>query len=624
MGRDRAASEKPLLVYDGDCSFCRGWIGRWRDLTGDQVDYAPYQQVAAQYPQVPREAFARAVQLILPNGEVFSAAHAVFAALAFVPGFAWTLWVYKRIPGAAPVSEIAYRFVARNRNPLSRLTRIFWGSHFERPSYSLAGWLFLRLMGVVYFFAFLSLSTQILGLIGQQGILPAGDFLTLVRARIGPERYWYFPTLAWLGSSDTALRAMSAGGVAASVLLIFDIAPLVVLPLLWALYLSLVTVGQDFLSFQWDSLLLEAGFLAIFLAPRQLWPRPARRAPTPKWPRWLLWFLLFKLMVSSGTVKLASGDSTWRNLTALEYHYYTQPLPTPVAWYLHLAPPWFQHASVVFLFVIELAVPFLIFAPRLWRFVGGGLLILLQILIALTGNYAFFNLLTIALCVLLYDDAFLARLFPGRLAEWLRAAPSTVRTISFRRWLTAPLALLLFAAGVLQLAELLSLQWVPPSAFQLLSLLDPLRISNGYGLFAVMTRSRPEIIIEGSNDGESWLAYDFKYKAGDPSHAPRWVEPFQPRLDWQMWFAALGDYRDNAWFARLMVRLLQGSPPVLALLARNPFPHAPPRYVRAEIYDYQFTSWSERRATGDWWSRRRLGEYSPTLGLKRQVEGEAP
>jgi len=621
---DPSASEKPILVYDGNCNFCRLWIERWRAFTGDRVQYSPFQEVAAQFPEIPREDFARAVQLILPDGKVSSAAQAVFRTFAFAPGCAWMLWLYQHLPGAATVTELIYGFVARHRNPLYRLTRLFWGKHFERPSFSLASWLFLRLLGVVYFFAFLSLATQILGLIGQNGILPAKEFLATIDLRVGTERYWFFPTLTWLNSSDTALEVMSVGGVVGSILLIFDIAPILILSLIWLLYLSLVTVGQDFLAFQWDSLLLEAGFLAIFLAPWHLWPRRSADAPPPKVPRWLLWLLLFRLMFSSGVIKLASGDPTWRNLTALEYHYYTQPLPTPIAWYVHLAPPWFQHASTVFVFFVELAIPFLIFAPRLWRFVGGGFLILLQLLIALTGNYAFFNLLAVALCLLLFDDALLARFFPHGLAERVCVATPNPRRSSLRHWVTTPVALVIFAAGLLQLADLLSLQWVPPPAFHLLSDLAPLRVVNGYGLFAMMTTERPEIVIQGSNDGETWLDYEFKFKAGDLSRAPRWVAPFQPRLDWQMWFAALGDYRSSPWFSHLMFQLLKGSPPVLALLARNPFPQSPPKYLRALVYDYQFAAWQERRARGEWWHRRRQGAYFPTVSLRQNEGSETP
>jgi predicted DCC family thiol-disulfide oxidoreductase YuxK len=614
---DSSPREKPVLVFDGDCSFCRLWIGRWHDITGDSLEYEPYQKIAEQFPQIPRENFARSVQLILPSGESFSAAHAVFRSLASVRGWAWMLWLYLHLPGFAPATEAAYRFVARNRNPLYRLTRIFWGRHFERPSFSLSTWIFLRLLGLVYFFAFLSLALQIPGLIGHQGILPASEFLQNVRAQFdSPQRYWYFPTLAWLDPSDAALRAMGFGGALGAVLLIFDFAPIPLLSLLWLLYLSLTTAGQDFLGFQWDALLLEAGFLAVFLAPARLLPRIRQNVEPPRLPRLLLWFLLFRLTFSSGVVKLTSGDLTWHAFTALNYHYFTQPLPTPIAWYMHLCPTWFQRASVGFVFFVELIVPFLIFLPRLWRFAGAGFLIFLQLLIALTGNYAFFNLLTVSLCVLLFDDALLERVFPPALTKRFKSAPLERRQPPMRRWLTIPVAAVILICGLYQMGDLLRVQWLPVSGYRLLGDLQSLRIVNSYGLFANMTTERPEIVIEGSNDGETWQPYEFKYKMGDVRRAPRWVEPFQPRLDWQMWFAALGDYRQSPWFSALMLRVLQGSPPVVALFERNPFPQAPPTYLRAVLYDYQFTNWKEREETGNWWRRSETGIYFPVVSLK--------
>ena len=276
------------------------------------------------------------------------------------------------------------------------------------------------------------------------------------------------------------------------------------------------------------------------------------------------------------------------------------------------------------MFFIELVAPLLIFAPRLWRFAGAGLLIFLQLLIALTGNYAYFNLLTVALCVLLFDDALLERIFPRRLGGRLRASLPARPWLRWRRWITAPVALVVLWAGLLQLSDFLPPDWQSPPSPGLLAWLEPARIVNGYGLFAVMTTSRPEIIIQGSNDGENWQDYGFKYKMGDPQRAPRWVAPFQPRLDWQMWFAALGGYRSSPWFSQLLLRLLEGSPPVLALLAHNPFPHAPPRYVRAVLYDYQFTTWQERRQTGNWWTRRLTGEYFPVVSLRSAADSGAP
>ena len=610
--------EKPLLVYDGDCSFCRLWVERWKATTGNQVRYVPFQQVASQFPEIPHEDFSRSVQLILPNGEVFTAAHAVFRTLTFARGHGWMLWLYLRAPGLALLSEWVYGFVARRRNLLYKLTRFLWGDHFERPSFVLTRGIYLRLLGVVYLFAFLSLYTQITGLIGSDGLAPVGNFLQLIRANLGAEGYWRFPTLCWLSSSDAFLHFLTLGGALLAVLVILDVATLPVLILLWAFYLSISTVGQDFLSFQWDALLLEAGFLAIFFAPARLWPRlPGDTAPSRLF-LWLNRLLLFRLMFSSGAVKLLSGDATWRNFTALEYHYETQPLPTPVAWYMHLLPAWFQMTSTAFTLFVELFIPFLIFAPRRLRFLGGGLLILLQLLIALTGNYAFFNLLTIALCLLLFDDAFLSRWLPHRLLH-RRFGVETARPESrLRRWMTAPVAAFVLVAALTQMALMFRVDWLPAPALELQQTIEPFRIVNSYGLFAVMTTSRPEIIIEGSNDGVEWRDYEFKYKPGDLKRAPRWVEPFQPRLDWQMWFAALGSYRGEPWFASLMFRLLQGSPEVLALFASNPFPNAPPRYVRALVYDYYLTDWAERHPQGKWWRRELQGMYFPVATLERK------
>jgi predicted DCC family thiol-disulfide oxidoreductase YuxK len=623
----------PLLIYDGDCSFCRLWIDRWRVLTGDRVAYAPFQQVADQFPDIPRERFAQSVQLILPDGETFSGAHAVFRTLTYAPGMGWMLALYLQLPGLRILCEWGYRLVARHRSFSYKLTRLLWGNHFERPSHSLSRWLFFRLLGMTYLAAFFSLSTQITGLLGSNGILPASDFLKLIQSNFGLEQYWFFPTLAWVNASDGFLRFLTLGGATLSLAVILGIATLPALIILWIFYLSIVTVGRDFMSFQWDALLLEAGFLAIFSAPSQLWPgvRKATAPSTTLRPSqhgernrtaflWLFRLLLFRLIFSSGAVKLLSRDPTWRHLTALEFHYETQPLPTPVAWYMHLLPARFQEASVVFVFFVELLIPFLIFAPRRLRFVAGGFLVFLQALIALTGNYCFFNLLTIALCVLLFDDASLSRLFPRFLADRILAGTGQARKRSPWRWLVAPVALIVLIAGILQIADLFARRNLPRPALRLLRIVQPLYLVNSYGLFAVMTTTRPEIIIQGSNDGENWLPYEFKYKPGDLTRAPTWVEPFQPRLDWQMWFAALGSYQGDPWFVNFVFRLLQGSPQVLRLLASNPFPRAPPRYIRALLYDYHFTDWATKRAEGRWWSRELRGIYLPVATLSETEE----
>lgn len=618
---------KPLLVWDGECHFCGLWIRRWRQLTGDGVEYLPSQdpRIAGQFPEIPRAEFDKSVQLISHDGTVCSAAEAVFRSLAHNRWWKWPLQCYQSYPWFAVVTERAYRFVAEHRPMFSLLTRLCWGRHVETSSNHLVRWLFLRALGLVYLIAFVSLWTQVTGLIGHNGILPADQLMSGVKQQcerqgIGAERYYLMPTLCWFGSSDAFLNGLCAGGAVLAVLLFAGVAPVPCLGLLWLGYLSLVIVGRDFLGFQWDCLLLEAGFLAIFLAPLQLLPRPGREAPPSRLFIWLLRFLLFKLMFSSGCVKLLSGDPNWRNLTALTFHYQTQPLPPWTAWYANLLPVWFQKLSCAMLFGIEVGAPFLIFMPRRFRFLGAGLLGGLQSLILITGNYTFFNWLTLALCLFLLDDIVLTRVVPRRLAASFPSLVWQPRKGDAFLWPVMPRAVAaaaLLAASIFTLAITLGcrsplltpLGWVTGK-------LEPFRSVNNYGLFAVMTTERNEIVVEGSDDGTNWLAYEFKYKPGDVKHRPAFVAPMQPRLDWQMWFAALGTYEQNRWFEGFCVRLMQGSPDVLALLAKNPFPSHPPKHIRAQFYNYRFTDSAEHRSTGAWWHREFIGEYMPTVSLR--------
>ena len=478
-------------------------------------------------------------------------------------------------------------------------------------------WLFLHLLGVIYLIAFLSLWMQLKGLVGHDGILPAAPFLQAARAQLGPAAYWVLPTACWLNASDAALQLLCALGVGAAVALILDRAPAAMLALLWASYLSLATVCRDFLWFQWDSLLLETGFLAVFLAPWRM--SPAREPePPPRLAVWLLRWLLFRLMVSSGAVKLSSGDPAWRTLTALVYHYETQPLPTWIGWYAHQLPAWFHRLSCAAMFAVEFAAPFAAFAPRPWRRAGAAVLAAFQLLIMATGNYTFFNLLAIILCLPLLDDD----LWPARWRSALRrpAAPNEpVAPRTCPRWLLVPVACLLaLATTVPALGAFHERARVPAPLAALYSALATWRVVGSYGLFAMMTTSRPEIIVEGSADGEVWQAYEFTDKPGDLRRRPRFVAPNQPRLDWQMWFAALGGYRNNPWFLSFCSQLLKGSPDVLALLAHNPFPDGPPHYLRALVYDYRFTDVAARRAEGAWWRREPKGLYCPMLSLRKE------
>src|SRR6267142_1729596 len=587
----------PILIYDGRCGFCAIWVNYGRKLTGDRVTYAPSQEVDHHYPEISPEDFKRSVWFVESDGTRTSGAEAIFRLMAQVPGKRWPLRLYEHLPGFAFAGEAAYRFVAEHRSFCYWVTRIFWGAEVEPASYRTSRWLFLRGLALVYFLAFLILLPQVAGLIGEHGILPAHDYLQTIESEFGRVSYRLFPTLAWLNSSDAFLLAICWAGCVFAVALFLGFLPLPAAIGLYALYLSVDTVGQSFLSFQWDALLLETGFAAILVARR-----PSDIG------RWVLRFLIFRLMLEAGLVKILSGDATWRSLTALNFHYETQPLPTPLAWYAHQLPQIFKKMSVAGVFIVELAVPFLFFFPRRFRILGAWITILFQLLIAATGNYTFFNLLTIVLCVPLFDDRHLRRFLPaglGRLGELKNGR------------LAIALGAVLILIGLLQLMTMINLlRTLPEPMASVVEQAEIFHVINRYGLFAVMTTSRPEIMVEGSEDGQDWKAYEFKFKPGDVTRPPRWVAPYQPRLDWQMWFAALSNYQSNPWFSQLMVRLLQGSPEVLGLLARNPFPDKPPRFMRAVVYDYHFSDYATRRSTGAWWTRRQLRSYLPPVSLR--------
>jgi predicted DCC family thiol-disulfide oxidoreductase YuxK len=586
---------QPLLIYDGRCGFCRIWIDYWQRLTGGRIDYAPSQEVGARYPQIPAGAFAEAVQLVRPDGSYVSGARAVLETLG------WGR-VFEAAPWLAPPAEAAYAWIARHRSFAYWVTRLTFGKRIEPARYALTQWLFLRILAAIYMVAFASLAVQATGLLGRQGIAPAHEFFERAGAGLGWMRYWAVPSVFWWNSTDMVLTGAAWLGVALSAVLLAGYLERLMLALLYALYLSFSLAGQDFLSFQWDALLLETGFLAIFFG---------HSGAMQNTVAWLYRWLAFRLYFLSGLVKLGSGDPTWRGLSALDFHYYTQPLPTVVAWYADKLPRWFQHASTFTALAVELGAPFLIFAPRRIRLAGAGLLLGLQVLIFATGNYTFFNLLAVAITLFLFDDqALRGMIWTPRRARF-EAGPSS----RVARLAAVAITLVILPLGLGRIFENAGTRMPEPMA-AVARYTSPFQIVNAYGLFAVMTTERLEIVVEGSDDGQQWRAYEFSYKPGDVRRAPRWAAPYQPRLDWQMWFAALGDYRSNPWFVGFAERLLEGSPSVLALMDRNPFPDHPPRYVRAVTYDYRFSSWEERRETRAWWHREMRGEYLPAVGLR--------
>jgi predicted DCC family thiol-disulfide oxidoreductase YuxK len=592
---DPPALSKLLLLWDGNCGFCKIWIHYFKLVTGDRVDYAPSQQRGAEFPQIPPEEFGKSVQLVHPDGSVTSGARAVFETIG-------QQRTYEASSLIRWVTETGYRIVAANRNFFYHVTRLTFGTRIEPVQFVATQQLFLRSLAVVYGIAFASLAVQITGLVGDHGILPVRTFLESITQNFGGVRYLAVPSIFWWSPDDSALRFVCWAGVVLAALLLTGRMTRLILILLYVLYLSLASVGQEFLSFQWDALLLETGFLSIFLGRSQT-------------VVWLFRALAFRLFFLSGAVKLLSHDPAWHSLTALRYHYHTQPLPTVFAWFAEHLPDWFQRFSVGAMFAIELGVPFLFFLPRRLRMLGAVLTLGLQTAILITGNYGFFNLLSMALCLFMFDDRALGRL--GRRAKAQRQAEGLPHRLE--RVVTGLLAALILTLGITRIYSTFTGE--SPEPLRTLSRYTaPFEIVNPYGLFAVMTTSRPEIILEGSRDGETWLPYEFRYKPGALDRAPQWAAPYQPRLDWQMWFAALGNVRSNPWFASLAVRLLEGSPDVVGLFKTNPFRIQPPRYVRATVYEYSFTDAETRRQTGAWWKREARGVYLPAVGLRSQIQ----
>jgi hypothetical protein len=496
------------------------------------------------------------------------------------------------------------RLRARTRGWIARLPVLRRASGV--PSSRVVRWLFLRALGLVYLAAFGSLSVQVRGLYGTRGIAPVRELLDGARALPPRERWRELPTLFWLAASDRTLVFACGVGNLASLLLTFNIAPRLAIAVLWTVYLSFVKVGRDFLSFQWDALLLETSVHALLIAPPGLRPRLGR--DEPPWPAVLLLrWLVFRLNYQSGVAKLRSGDPTWRDRTACCYHFETQPLPTRLGWRAHQLPARLKRLSSSAVLGCERYGPFLIFAPRGPRRAGFYLLSGLQGVIAATGNYAFFNALSGALTLWMLDDQAL----PPGLSQTARRSGTRARPI--RRYVSGLVAALAFAASWGQHLLRYGRRRPPAVIRRAIVRMGPLHSINTYGLFSVMTTHRGEITIEGSDDGVTWLEYEFRYKPGDTHAAPRWVAPHQPRLDWQMWFAALQP--PPPWFARLLVRLLEGSPEVLALFKRVPFGAHPPRYVRAVMREYHMTTLETRRRTGAWWECGEPELYFPAVTL---------
>ncbi|HEX4019838.1 MAG TPA: lipase maturation factor family protein [Acidobacteriaceae bacterium] len=517
------------------------------------------------------------------------------------------------------------------------------------PDHQISRWLFLRALGLIYFSAFYSLIFQIRGLIGPQGILPANQFLAAVAHGLGPARFWYAPTLLWLSSGSHMLMALCWVGIVASLLIAINVWPRAMLIVCLICFLSFVSAAGDFSGYQSDGMLLEAGFIAIFFAPGGFFPGWGETQLPSRASLFLLLWEWFRIYFESGVVKLASGDPEWRHLTAMDQYYQNGPLPTWIGWYIQHLPHWFHASTVVATFALELVLVWMMFLPRRWRILCFFIVTAWQIPVILTANYAFLNYLVLVLAFLLLDDRFLVRFVPARWRPGLRQKVSPLiedtnasveepSISSLRAGLHRQLHALRFAVTAVALSwifyattlPLLQMFWhdIPLPNAPVVAL-EPFRIANQYGLFAVMTPNRYEIEFQGSNDGHTWVAYPFRYKPQDPKKAPGIYAPYQPRFDWNLWFASLGSWTQYPIVPRTEVMLLRNDPDVLALFAGNPFPSTPPREIRAVLWQYWFSSMKEKRDQGIWWTRQLLGTYAPTLerdpdGRIRMVEAASP
>jgi hypothetical protein len=513
--------------------------------------------------------------------------------------------------------------------PASILRWIFDPDH-GASNRLLPRWLFLRALGLIYFSAFFSLIFQVRGLIGPNGILPANEYLRAVTNSIGFARFWYAPTLLWFSTNNQALIVLCWLGLLASVLVTLNIFPRGMLLLCFISFLSFVSTASDFSGYQSDGMLLEAGFLSLFLAPPGFRPALGASSPPIRASVFLLLWEWFRIYFESGIAKIVSGDPQWRHFTAMDEYYQNGPLPTWIGWYAQHLPYGFHAATAFATLALELVLVWMLFLPRRVRIICFFIVTPWQIAVILTANYTFLNYLVLALAIFLLDDRFLARSLPSSWKARLEqskqisaaAQGQSASSPSWQHSLAHHLALLKMALTAVTFVWLfysstVLLLWMiwpgTPFPSSPIAALQPFRFADRYGLFAVMTRGRYEIEFQGSNDGQSWLTYNFRFKPQNPYEPPRIYAPYQPRFDWNLWFASLGPWRSNPIVPRTEERLLEGSADVLALFASNPFPRQPPRQVRAVLWQYWFTSLEEKRKQGLWWRRQLLGNYAPTL-----------
>jgi hypothetical protein len=480
----------------------------------------------------------------------------------------------------------------------------------EAPQYWLTRFVILRLLGAVYAVAFLVAINQVLPLIGSNGLLPVSHYLEQVSAALGSPGVGFLklPSLFWLWHSDTALLVVSWIGLILSLAMLAGYANALSLAVLWFLYLSLVHVGQDWYGYGWEIQLTETGFLAIFLCPL-LDMRPFPKRPPPLLIIILFRWLIVRIMLGAGMIKYR-GDEVWRKGTALYQFFESQPIPGPLSRWFHFLPHTVLKVGVWFNWLGELVAPWFAFGPRLARHIAGIVMILFQLSIIISGNLSFLNWLTIVPALACFDDGFWARVLPGILVRKAqKAAIEAEPSMPMQR--TAFVVTCIVGVLSIQPAlNILSSEQVMNTSF------DPLNLVNTYGAFGSVGQERYNVVFEGTNDinpdSASWKEYRYKGLPVDPNQRPPQIAPYQLRLDWQMWFAAMSTAEQYPWTYHLAWKLLHNDAGAVGLFAQNPFEGRPPRYVRAVIYRYRFAAPGK---TGKYWERERLGLWLPALSV---------
>ena len=492
--------------------------------------------------------------------------------------------------------------------------------------YWLTRFVLLRFLGFVYFIAFLVAANQLVPLIGHHGLTPADVHLQRLVESQGSTwaAFRLMPSVFFWDCSDTMLRTVAWSGVVISAVVMCGYANSLMMLILWALYMSITNVGQYWYSFGWDIQIQETGFLAVFLCPL-LDGRPYSRRPPPVAVIWLYRWLIFRIMLGAGLIKIR-GDECWRDLTALYYHYETQPVPNPLSRTLHFMPHWFQRFGVMWNHFIELVVPWFIFFGRVpsWekkvpllntllqgsRHLAGLLMVSFQVILIFSGNLSFLNWLTIVPCLACFDDDFWKRLLPQRLVQRMRQSSADPKPA-----LAVNITACAYTCVVIELSVGPVMNLLSPTQLMNTSFFS-LPLVNSYGAFGSVDRVRQEIIIEGTNDlvpndGGDWREYPFVVKPGDLKRRPPIITPYHYRLDWQIWFVRGGPVEAHPWLVNLVWKLLHNDPRALGLLAGNPFPDAPPRFIRVSLYEYHFAK--PGNADGTWWERKRLGLVMPPM-----------